>query len=69
MQFSEVAVNAVFDCDDKAVQAVMGSLDASTEYSPPVETVSVASLSVPALRDTPDVDAAASGFCSPANLE
>ena len=47
----------------------MGSLDASTEYCPPVETVSVASLSVPALRDTPDVDAAVSGFCSPTSIE
>ena len=36
VQFSEVAVNAVFDCDDKAVQVVTGSLDASTEYCPPV---------------------------------
>ena len=69
VQFSEVAVNAVFDCDDKAVQDVMGSLDASTEYCPPVETVSVASLSVPAFRDTSDVDAVVSGFCSPASPE
>ena len=69
VQLSEVAVNAVFDCDDKAVQAVMGSLDASTEYCPPVETVCMASLSVPAPRDSLDVDAAVSGFCSPASLE
>ena len=69
VQFSEVAVNAVFNCDDKAVQAVMDSLDASSEYCSPVETVPVASLSVPALRDTPGVDAAASGFCSPASPE
>ena len=69
VQFSEVAGNAVCDCDDKTVQAVMGSLDASTEYCPPVETVSVAFLSVPAPRDTSDVDAAVSGLCSPASLE